>query len=65
MIAGDMANRFSEQFPTAASTLALPDTPSPFGTALEASLRGSGHAVMSGPKHDSNAIALSYTLDRV
>ncbi len=64
MIAGDMANRFSEQFPTAAGTLALPDTPSPFGTALEASLKGSGYAVVSGPKHDSNAIALFYTLDR-
>jgi hypothetical protein len=64
VIAGDMADRLSEQLPTADQTLVLQDDRSDYGAALQASLKGSGYAVVTGTNGDGNATALSYTLDR-
>lgn len=61
-IAGDMVSRLAEQIGPGAPTIVLQQDVSPFGKAVEASLRGWGYAVVTDQKTDDKAkkIALAY-----
>lgn len=63
-IAGDMVSRFAEQIGPGTATISLKQDASPFGEALEASLRGWGFAVVTDQKPDDKAktIALAYVI---
>lgn len=63
-IAGDMASRLAEQIGPGTATISLKKDASPFGKALEASLRGWGYAVVTDQKTDDKAktITLAYVI---
>ncbi|MBM3095879.1 conjugal transfer protein TrbH [Ensifer sp. T173] len=63
-IAGDMVSRLAEQIGPGTATISLKKDASPFGEALEASLRGWGYAVVTDQKTDDTAktIALAYVI---
>lgn len=63
-IAGDMVSRFAEQIGPGTTTIVLKQDASPFGKALEASLRGWGYAVVTDQKTDDKAktITLAYVI---
>jgi len=60
-IAGDIVGRFSEQIGPGTATIALKQDDSPFGQALETTLRSAGYAVITdqkiGEKADPTALA--------
>lgn len=63
-IAGDMVSRLAEQVGPGAGTILLKPDGSPFGSALEASLKGPGHAVVSDQKTDKETLVpLAYVID--
>ncbi|WP_234907033.1 conjugal transfer protein TrbH [Rhizobium rhizogenes] len=63
-IAGDMVSRLAEQIGPGTATISLKQDASPFGEALEASLKGWGYAVVTDQKTDDKAktIALAYVV---
>lgn len=63
-IAGDMVSRLAEQIGPGTVTISLKQDASPFGEALEASLRGWGYAVVTDQKTDdkTKTIALAYMI---
>ena len=63
-IAGDMVSRLAEQIGPGTATIVLKRGTSPFGEALEASLRGWGYAVVTDQTTDgkSKTIALAYVI---
>ncbi|QND44376.1 conjugal transfer protein TrbH (plasmid) [Rhizobium lusitanum] len=63
-IAGDMVSRLVEQIGPGTATISLKKDASPFGEALEASLKGWGYTVVTGQKTDDKAktIALAYVI---
>ncbi|MBB3237126.1 conjugal transfer protein TrbH [Phyllobacterium endophyticum] len=65
-IAGDMVSRLTEQIGPGTSTIVLKQDASPFGKALEASLRGWGYAIVTDQKSDgkSKPVALAYVISR-
>jgi hypothetical protein len=66
-IAGDMVSRLAEQIGPGTATISLKKDASPFGEALEASLRGWGYAVVTDQKTDDKAktIVLAYAISPV
>lgn len=62
-IAGDMVSRLAERIGPGKATIALKVDDSPFGRALEGSLRRWGYAVATDQKTDERAIALAYVID--
>ncbi|MCF1475286.1 conjugal transfer protein TrbH (plasmid) [Agrobacterium vitis] len=63
-IAGDMVSRLAEQIGPGKATVALKADASPFGQALEATLKGWGYAIVTDQKTDSGTavIPLSYVI---
>lgn len=63
-IAGDLVSRFAEQIGPGKATVALKADASPFGQALEASLKGWGYAVVTDQKTDNGTtvIPLAYVI---
>ncbi|MGO4567994.1 conjugal transfer protein TrbH [Rhizobium sp. 2YAF20] len=63
-IAGDMVSRLAEKIGPGTATIVLKQDASPFGEALEASLRGWGYAVVTDQTTDgkSKTIALAYVI---
>lgn len=62
-IAGDMVSRFAEHVGPGTGTILLNPDGSPFGSALEASLKGWGYAVVSDQKTDKEqVIPLAYVI---
>ncbi|MVA27655.1 conjugal transfer protein TrbH [Agrobacterium vitis] len=63
-IAGDMISRLAEQIGPGKATVALKADASPFGQALEATLKGWGYAVVTDQKTDSGTavIPLAYVI---
>ncbi|WP_429933023.1 conjugal transfer protein TrbH [Agrobacterium vitis] len=63
-IAGDMISRLAEQIGPGKTTVALKADASPFGQALEATLKGWGYAVVTDQKTDSGTevIPLTYVI---
>jgi hypothetical protein len=63
-IAGDMVSKLAEQIGPGTATIVLKQDASPFGEAVEASLRGWGYAVVTDQKTDDKAkmIALAYVI---
>jgi hypothetical protein len=63
-IAGDMVSRLAEQIGPGTATISLKKDASPFGEALEVSLKGWGYAVVTDQKTDDKAktIALAYVI---
>lgn len=66
-IAGDMVSRLAEQIGPSTATISLKKDTSPFGEALEASLRGWGYAVVTDQKTDDKVktIVLAYVISPV
>lgn len=64
-IAGDMVSRFSEHTGQAAGTIVVREGTSSFGKALSAALEGSGYAVATDQKVESDkpSIQLAYAVD--
>lgn len=63
-IAGDMVTRLAEQVGPGTGTIVLKPDGSPFGQALEASLRSWGYAVATDQKTDEKTpIPLAYVID--
>jgi hypothetical protein len=63
-IAGDMVSRLAEQVGPGTATIRLKPDGSPFGEALEASLRTWGYAVVTDQKpDDKKLIPLAYVID--
>ncbi|QPC89024.1 conjugal transfer protein TrbH (plasmid) [Mesorhizobium sp. NBSH29] len=63
-IAGDMVSRLAEQVGPGAGTILLKPDGSPFGSALEASLKVWGYAVVSDQKTDKEKLVpLAYVID--
>jgi hypothetical protein len=63
-IAGDMVTRLAEQVGPGTGTIVLKPDGSPFGQALEASLRSWGYAVATDQKTDGQTpIPLAYVID--
>ncbi len=63
-IAGDMVSRLAEQVGPGAGTILLKPDGSPFGSALEASLKVWGYAVVSDQKTDKETLVpLAYVID--
>ncbi|MGV1768159.1 conjugal transfer protein TrbH [Rhizobium rhizogenes] len=65
-IAGDMVSRLAEQIGPGTATVVLKQDASPFGEALEASLKGWGYAVVTDQKTDGKAktITLAYVISQ-
>ena len=63
-IAGDMVSRLAEQIGPGKATVALKADASPFGQALEATLKGWGYAVVTDQKTDDGTkiIPLAYVI---
>ncbi|MBO9134475.1 conjugal transfer protein TrbH (plasmid) [Rhizobium sp. B230/85] len=63
-IAGDMVSRLAEQIGPGKATVALKVDASPFGQALEATLKGWGYAVVTNQKTDRDTamIPLAYVI---
>ncbi|MFG1466395.1 conjugal transfer protein TrbH [Xanthobacter sp. DSM 24535] len=63
-IAGDMVSRLAEQIGPGTATVALKQDASPFGQALEASLKGWGYAVITDQKTDGkqDLVPLAYLI---
>lgn len=66
-IAGDMVSRLAEQIGPGTATISLKKDASPFGEALEASLRGWGYALATDQKTDDKAktIVLAYAISSI
>lgn len=66
-IAGDMVSRLAEQIGPGKTTVALKSDTSPFGQALEATLKGWGYAVVTDQKTDpgTKVIPLAYVISSV
>lgn len=63
-IAGDMVTRLAEQIGPANGTIVMKPDASPFGQALESSLKSWGYAVVTDQKTDGqNEIPLAYVID--
>lgn len=63
-IAGDMVTKLAEQIGPASGTIILKPDSSPFGQALEASLKSWGYAVVTDQKTDGQKeIPLAYAID--
>ncbi|PWK74115.1 conjugal transfer protein TrbH [Aminobacter sp. AP02] len=63
-IAGDMVTKLAEQIGPANGTIIMKPDSSPFGQALEASLKSWGYAVATDQKTDGQKeIALAYVVD--
>ncbi|MBT1160155.1 conjugal transfer protein TrbH [Aminobacter anthyllidis] len=63
-IAGDMVTKFAEQIGPANGTIILKPDSSPFGQALETSLKGWGYAVATDQQTDGQKeIPLAYVVD--
>jgi hypothetical protein len=63
-IAGDMVSRLAEQIGPGTATIRLKRDGSPFGEALEASLKAWGYAVVTDQKpDDKKLIQLAYVVD--
>lgn len=63
-IAGDMVTKLAEQIGPANGTIILKPDSSPFGQALEASLKSWGYAVATDQKTDGKAeVPLAYVID--
>ncbi|RWK66576.1 conjugal transfer protein TrbH [Mesorhizobium sp.] len=63
-IAGDMVSRLAEHVGPGTGTILLKPDGSPFGAALEASLKAWGYAVVSDQKSDGEKlIPLAYVID--
>ncbi len=63
-IAGDMVSRLAEQVGPGTATIRLKQDGSPFGEALEASLKTWGYAVVTDQKAgDKGLIPLAYVID--
>lgn len=63
-IAGDMVTKLAEQIGPANGTIIMKPDSSPFGQALEASLKSWGYAVATDQKTDGKKeIALAYVVD--
>lgn len=62
-IAGDMVSRLAEHIGPGKATIVLKVDGSPFGRALEGSLRRWGYAVATDQKTDQHAITLAYVID--
>ncbi|AEI04560.1 conjugal transfer protein TrbH (plasmid) [Afipia carboxidovorans OM5] len=62
-IAGDIVSRLAERIGPGKATIVLKIDDSPFGRALEGSLRRWGYAVATDQKADERAIALAYVVD--
>lgn len=63
-IAGDMVSRLAEQVGPGTGTILLKPDGSPFGSALEASLKGWGYAVVSDQETGKEGlIPLAYVID--
>lgn len=62
-IAGDMVSRLAEHVGPGTGTILLKPDGSPFGGALEASLKAWGYAVVSDQKTDGELIPLAYVID--
>lgn len=63
-IAGDMVSRLAEQVGPGTATIRLKRDGSPFGEALEASLKSWGYAVVTDQKpDDKKLIQLAYVVD--
>lgn len=63
-IAGDMVSRLAEQIGPGTATIVLKQDASPFGEALEASLRGWGYALVTDQATDgkSKTVVLAYAI---
>lgn len=63
-ISGDMVGRLAEQAGPGSTTIRFTPDGSPFGQALEVTLKSWGYAVITDQKTDeANILALAYTVD--